>query len=104
MDNTIIVAWIGFGGTVFVAICTLITQLVINKRNREKRIAEDAEKEKARAAEEARKEEKLTARLNSIERNLEENNRQLRIHNGYADKIGSIQQDIAFIKGKLEGE
>ena len=88
----------------FVAICTLITQLVINKRNREKRIAEDAEKEKARAAEEARKEEKLTARLNSIEKNLEENNRQLRIHNGYADKIGSIQQDIAFIKGKLEGD
>ena len=38
---------------------------------------------------------KLDMTLASIERKLDE-------HNGYADKIGSIQQDIAFIKGKLE--
>ena len=38
---------------------------------------------------------KLDLKLSSIEKKLDE-------HNGYADKIGSIQQDISFIKGKLE--
>ena len=49
-----------------------------------------------RRVEEAAREAKLDERLKSIERKLDE-------HNGYAEKIGSIQQDISFIKGKLEG-
>lgn len=49
-----------------------------------------------RRVEEAAREAKLDERLKSIERKLDE-------HNGYAEKIGSIQTDIAFIKGKLEG-
>ena len=54
--------------------------------------------------EEALKEERLAARLNSIEKNLEENNAKLDIHNGYAEKIGSIQRDMAYIRGKMEGD
>ena len=46
---------------------------------------------------EAVRDAKLEMKLSSIERKLDE-------HNGYADKIGSIQQDIAYIKGKLEKE
>ena len=38
---------------------------------------------------------KLDLKLTSIEKKLDE-------HNGYADKIGSIQTDVAYIKGKLE--
>ena len=104
MSDPIVVAWIGFGSAALVAALNLMAQVIINRKNREKRVAEDAEKEQKRAIEEALKEERLAARLNSIVTNLEENNRQLKIHNGYADKIGSIQTDIAFIKGKLEGD
>ena len=104
MSDPVLIAWIGFGSAAIVAAINLCAQVIINKSNRRKRAAEDAEKEKKRAIEDALKEERLAARLNSIEANLEENNKQLRIHNGYADKIGSIQQDIAYIKGKLEGE
>lgn len=86
------------------AIGGIIAQLIINANNRRKQKDEDAQKEKKRAIEETQKEERLTARLNSIERNLDENNHKLDIHNGYADKIGIIQQDIAYIKGKLEKE
>ena len=97
MSDAVLVALIT--GTV-----SVICQLLINRNNQKKRIAEDAEKEKKRAVEEALKEERLAARLNSIERNLEENNAKLDIHNGYAEKIGSIQRDMAYIRGKMEGD
>ena len=88
--------------TLIMAAASIICQLLINANNRKKRLQEDAEKEKARAVEEAKKEERLSARLNNIERTLEENNRKLDIHNGYADKIGNIQMDLSYIKGKIE--
>ena len=86
------------------AISGIIVQLLINHSNRQKRLKDDAEKDRLRAIEETKKEERLAARLNSTERSLEEINRQLLIHNGYAEKIGNIQTDIAFIKGKMEGD
>jgi sensor domain CHASE-containing protein len=48
-----------------------------------------------RRVEEAKRETRLEERLKSIEKKLDE-------HNGYAQKIGGIQQDIAYIKGKIE--
>ena len=48
-----------------------------------------------RKAEEAARDARLDEKLESIEKKLDE-------HNGYAEKIGSIQQNIAYIKGKLE--
>ena len=91
---------------VLVAIITgifaVVGQWMIIRSDRKKRNDADLEKEKKHAIEETRKEEKLNARLNTIERTLEENNKKLDIHNGYADKIGQIQQDIAYIKGKWE--
>lgn len=48
-----------------------------------------------RRLEEATREARLEERLKSIEKKLDE-------HNGYAQKIGGIQQDIAYIKGKME--
>ena len=39
---------------------------------------------------------KLDMRLDSIEKKLDE-------HNRYADKIGSIEQNLAYIRGKMEG-
>jgi len=38
---------------------------------------------------------KIEMKLSSIEKKLDE-------HNRYSDKIGSIEQNIAYIKGKME--
>ena len=48
-----------------------------------------------RAQDDAVRDAQLDMKLSNIEKKLDE-------HNGYAEKIGSIQQDIAYIKGKLE--
>lgn len=50
---------------------------------------------KKRTIEEAVKDAKIESRLKSIEDKLE-------THNKYAEKMGSIEQNIAYIKGKLE--
>lgn len=50
---------------------------------------------KKRAVEEAVKEEHLENRLVSIENKLD-------VHNGYAEKLGSIERNIAIIMTKVE--
>lgn len=50
---------------------------------------------KKRAVEEAVRETKLDNRLESIENKLD-------IHNGYAEKLGGIQVDIAVIKNDIK--
>ena len=40
MSDAVLVALIGFGGTVFTATTAIVTQIILNKRNREKRRAE----------------------------------------------------------------
>lgn len=80
---------------IIVAVSSIICQVLINRSNRTKRVAEDAEKEKKRAVEEARKDENLQDRLNNIEG-------QLKAHNEYAKKFGEIQIDIAQIRKDIE--
>lgn len=77
MNPTVVAALIGAAASIVVNLISVWQQ------NSKRRI------------EEAAREAKLEERLKSIEKKLDE-------HNGYAQKIGSIQQDIAYIKGKLE--
>ena len=77
------------------AVASVVCQILINHSNRKKRVAEDAEKEKEKAVIEARKNENLQNRLNSIESKLDE-------HNGYAKLIAQIQTDIAVIKNDIK--
>ena len=77
MNPTIVAALIGSGTSIIVF---LLTNWQQNSKRR---------------VEEAAREAKLEERLKSIENKLD-------THNGYAEKIGSIQQDIAYIKGKME--
>lgn len=51
--------------------------------------------DKNRKTDEAVRDAQLDMRLSSIERKLDE-------HNGYAEKIGGMRVDIAYIKGKME--
>ena len=73
-----------------VAVSSIVCQVLINRGNRKKQTADDAEKEKARAVEEAKRETRLEDRLRSIEGKLD-------VHNGYAEKLGGIEQSIAEI-------
>ena len=95
MNPTVLSALIGAAGALFVC-------LINNYFTDKKRKKDEQDKEIERAKLDAAKEERLAARLNAIERKQEEVSHKLDIHNGYAEKIGSVQQDIAYIKGKLE--
>lgn len=77
MNPTVLAALIGAAASIVVNLISVWQQ------NNKRRI------------EEAAREAKLEERLKSIEKKLDE-------HNGYAQKIGGIQQDIAYIKGKME--
>ena len=79
MNPTVVAALIGAAASIVVNLISVWQQ------NSKRRI------------EEAAREAKLEERLKSIEKKLDE-------HNCYAQKIGSVQQDIAYIKGKLEKE
>lgn len=95
MNPTVIGALIGSFTSILVC---LINQWFQNRRRRK----DEIEKEKQNEILEAAKEERLAARLNAIEQKQEEVCHKLDIHNGYAEKIGAVQQDIAYIKGKME--
>jgi len=74
--------------TVLAALIGSVTSLIVC-------LISNWQQSKKRAVEAAVSEAKIEARLKSIERKLDE-------HNHYSEKIGSIQTDIAYIKGKLE--
>ena len=84
------------------AIAALVVCLINNFFQDRRRKKDEQDKDVQKAAQEAAKEERLAARLNTIEKKQEEVCRKLDIHNGYAEKIGAVQQDIAYIKGTLE--
>jgi len=77
MNPTVLAALIGAASAIIVQ---LISQWQQNSKRR---------------IEEAARDVKLQERLKTIERKLDE-------HNGYAEKITSIQTDIAFIRGKMQ--
>ena len=77
------------------AISTVICQLLINRSNRKKRLAEDAEKEKNQAVKAAVAQKELETRLSNIEDKLD-------IHNGYAEKLTAIEKSIAVIETEIK--
>jgi capsid portal protein len=102
MSDAVLVALIGFGGTVFTATTAIITQIILNKRNRDKRKAESEEERRQAAIAEALKDERLEQRMKVIEDKLD-------IHNGYAEKLEdvnsqliAIKTDIAVIKNDIQ--
>lgn len=77
MSDVVIAALIG-------AVASIIVNLISAGSQRKKR-----------AVEEAVKDERLENRLKSIEHKLD-------IHNGYAEKLGSISTDLAVIKNDIK--
>ena len=77
MSEVVLAALIGAAASIIVNLITL------------------AQQSKKRAIAEAIKEERLENRLSSIEGKIDS-------HNGYADKLGTIQTDIAVIKNDVK--
>ena len=77
MSDVVLAALIG-------AVASIIVNLITASNQRKKR-----------AVEEAVREANLENRLSSIEKKLD-------IHNGYAEKLGSISTDIAVIRNDIK--
>lgn len=95
MSDAVLIAIIGLGGPLVTAIASVITQVALNKRNREKRSKEEATKAQQQAIDSALKDQMLEIRLRSIEEKLD-------IHNGYAEKLGDIATSIAVIENNIK--
>ena len=95
MSDAVLIAIIGLGGPFLTAFASIVTQIILNKRNREKRKVENEEERKRIAVEEALKDERLEQRMKAIEDKLD-------IHNGYAEKLGNIETSIAVIETEIK--
>lgn len=77
-------------GLVAVIVC------VINSRAQQKKMSKEfEEQEKSRRQAEAVRDAKLEMWMKGVEEKLD-------IHNGYAEKLNNIQQDIAVIKNDIK--
>lgn len=77
MSDVVLAALIG-------AIASIIVNLINNNQVNKKRAIEDAVKD-----------ERLENRLSNIEHKLD-------VHNGYAEKLGTISTDLAVIKNNIK--
>ena len=80
---------------VITGVVTLTVCLINNYFMSKKQKAEQESREHKRREEEAVRDAKLELKLSSIEKKLDE-------HNKYSDKISSIEQNLAYIRGKME--
>lgn len=85
--------------TVIAAIISAVVTLVIcliNSRQQQKKMSEEmARQEEQRRKDEAVRDAKLEMWMRGVEEKLE-------LHNGYAQKLGEIQTDIAVIKNDIK--
>lgn len=85
--------------TVIAAIISAVVTLaicLINSRSQQKKMAEEmARQEEQRRKDEAVRDAKLEMWMRGVEEKLE-------LHNGYAQKLGEIQTDIAVIKNDIK--
>ena len=95
INPSVLAALIGAAGALLVC-------LINNYFQNRKRKDDEAKKDQQKAYDAAKEKAEMKAWMNSIEKEIKDLVRKIDIHNGYADKIGSIEQNIAYIKGKLE--
>lgn len=95
MSDTVLTALI-------MAFSSILCQILINRSNRIKRIAEDAQKEKERAVKDAVKETQLNDRLDGIENQLREHNQYAEKFQEVSEKFTEVATDIASIKTSIE--
>lgn len=77
------------------AVVTLFICLINSRQQQKKLSAEMARQEEQRRKDEAVRDAKLEMWMRGVEEKLE-------LHNGYAQKLGEIQTDIAVIKNDIK--
>ena len=95
MSDAVLIAIIGLGGPLLTATASIITQIALNKRNREKRSEEETEKAQKAAINNALEKQNLENRLSRIEEKLD-------IHNGYAEKLTDVAKSIAVLETSIK--
>ena len=95
MSDAVLIAIIGLGGPLLTATASIITQIALNKRNREKRSEEETEKAQKIAINAALEKQNLENRLSRIEEKLD-------IHNGYAEKLTDVAKSIAVLETSIK--
>ena len=81
---------------------SVICQILINANNRKKRISESAEEQQKKAIEEALKEERRNNEMKAVREQMSQIIERLDIHNGYAEKLGTIEKSIVALETEMK--
>lgn len=84
------------------ATASVICQVLINANNRKKRVAESAEEQQKKAVEEALKDERRNNEMKVVHEQMSQIIERLDIHNGYAEKLGSIEKSIVALETEMK--
>ena len=84
------------------ASASIICQIIINHNNRKKQKSESAEEQKKKAVEEALKEERRKQEMKEVHDQMAEIIERLDIHNGYAEKLGTIEKSIVQLDTQMK--
>ena len=84
------------------ASASVICQVIINRNNRKKQKSESAEEQKKKAVEEALKEERRKQEMKEVHDQMTEIIERLDIHNGYAEKLGTIEKSIVQLDTQMK--
>lgn len=84
------------------ASASVICQIIINHNNRKKQKSESAEEQKKKAVEEALKEERRKQEMKEVHDQMTEIIERLDIHNGYAEKLGTIEKSIVQLDTQMK--
>ena len=95
LSDSVLIAIIGLGGPLVTALASVITQVFLNKKNREKRTEEETVKAQQMAIAAALEKQELENRLSRIEEKLD-------VHNSYADKLTDVAKSIAVIETNIK--
>lgn len=102
VSEPVLIALIALGGPFITAAASVITQVFLNKRNREKRKEESEEERRQAAVAQALKEEREEQYKKETERRLANIEEKLDIHNGYAEKLGDISRSLAVMQNDIK--
>lgn len=101
MSDAVKIALIALGGPLITAIASIITQLIINKKNREKRKSENEEEAKRQAVEAALKDKELKDTLTDMSKRLDEHNSYAAIFAEVKDSIVNIEKNMAVMQNDI---
>lgn len=102
ISEPVLIALLAWGGPAITAIAGIITQVYLNKHNREKQKKENEKEKRKAAVDQALKEEREEQYKRDTERRLANIEEKLDIHNGYAEKLGDISRSLAVMQNDIK--